>query len=927
MELKSILILKGKSTYDSTIRFLNEMHQEWEKMGLDVAELSIYNELQYRKIRQEILSGRQFDVVLSFNGMMLENELMQNLLQNSKPVYCTMLMDHPMHHHDRLISSYSKIFVLSPDYRHVEYLEKYYPNIWAEAFLPHGGCEAKNIRPYRDREILISFIGSYFDSQKKKREYASLGKNVQVVLDILSKYMIGHTEVTIEMALEGLLKSNHIKLQPTEFAAYLSQLKMADSYIRGYYREKVIQKLLDSKIPVDVYGKGWEEFQCSNKEYLHIHPPCDFKKSLEITANSKFSLNVMPWFKAGSHDRVFTAMACGAVSLSDTSEYLEELELDNGIVLYDLNQIDKLPDIIHYYMEHEEEAEKIAALGRENFCQKHTWGHRAREVILYLTELSQLEEEKNELDRILCLGREVIAYLNHLSQKGGVVHLKKGYQIWLDIEKRMKEIAPEEEKNIYIQLFEESESMLDIYGRLCIQDLLYQKIGKGIYTDWYLNNIRNLLRGSVDTQYFLYWQMRTSLFSRQEKEDCSTDTGELFRCLYREMYQKLQAKLETMQEISLEERDNTLVIVTTGQMRGLLHAPTKTALDRCYTLITKWHKQVLLIDTTEVCTQEGMIPLFYSSVAGHYYLKEMWNELEYKGVRIPVYQMEEKLSLKERCRKLRDIILEKKPLFLLNIGGNSLVTDICSAIVPEFSVATVFSDLSNTEGQYQMIGHSLTEREKEFLKRFGQSEEQVVEGLFTFSLVEKTHDYTRKELGFPEGRFLIAMIGGRLTGEVKQDFMESLLPYVKMGAYFVFMGKMDQYEEFAEIMPEFGENSSYLGIVKDVLAVLDVCDIYINPKRRGGGSSAVEAMYMGVPVLSYNHGDVFVNAGQEFCVETEEEFFNTLERYMTDAVFYQEQSDKARARAAVLMDSHHGFGEALEEFYCRAGIPKEYYYS
>jgi hypothetical protein len=428
-------------------------------------------------------------------------------------------------------------------------------------------------------------------------------------------------------------------------------------------------------------------------------------------------------------------------------------------------------------------------------------------------------------------------------------------------------------------------------------------------------------------QYYLYWQMRAAIFSGQQNVKYSKRTKYFFRTLYREMYRKLFACIENTTEICLSERDSGLVIVTTGQLLSLLHAPTKTALDRCHTLISKWKKRVLLIDTTELCTEEGMIPLFYPFHSQHYYLRETWGEIEYKGINIAVYQMDKQMSLAQRCHKLKEIIQEKRPLFLLNIGGNSLVTDICSSLVPEFSVATVFSDLATTEGQFQMVGHSLTERERTFLKEFGQSEKQVIEGIFTFSLVEKTHDYTREELGLPNDRFLVAVIGGRLTGEVKREFVESLLPYVQQGAYFVFMGKMEQYEEFAKKISEFGQNSAYLGVVQDVLAVLDVCSLYVNPPRSGGGSSAVEAMYMGVPVLSYDYGDVSVNAGEDFCVATEEEFLQTLERYMQDDIFYQEQSQKAKERAEILMDSNQSFGEALEEFYRRTGIPKEYYYS
>lgn len=396
MKIKTILLLIGKSTYDSTLRFLQEMREAWRRMGLEVAELNSYNELQYQKVRRDILEGRQFDMVFSFNGMMLENPLINRIFQNGSPLYCTMLMDHPMIHHARLQSTYSNIFVFSPDYYHVQYLEQYYPNIRAEAFLPHGGCTARQIRPFSERDILLSFVGSYFNAEARRKEFASIGSNGQQLLEAMADCMKKEPGAPIESVLQQILQYNQIELSREEFADTLQKLRLADTYIRGYYREKVIQQLLDAGIAVDVYGRGWEQFTCRNREYLRIHPPCDFKRSLAVTANSKFSLNVMPWFKAGSHDRIFTAMGCGAVAVTDSSKYIEEIAGEGGILLYRLEQLEALPEKLRYLLEHEEEAEELAGRGREQFQKKHTWAERAEEVIVYAEQLLKEQESFSE---------------------------------------------------------------------------------------------------------------------------------------------------------------------------------------------------------------------------------------------------------------------------------------------------------------------------------------------------------------------------------------------------------------------------------------------------------------------------------------------------------------------------------------------------
>lgn len=45
---------------------------------------------------------------------------------------------------------------------------------------------------------------------------------------------------------------------------------------------------------------------------------------MQAMRDARIALNVMPWFKDGAHDRVFTAMLQGTAALTDDSRYLRE---------------------------------------------------------------------------------------------------------------------------------------------------------------------------------------------------------------------------------------------------------------------------------------------------------------------------------------------------------------------------------------------------------------------------------------------------------------------------------------------------------------------------------------------------------------------------------------------------------------------------
>lgn len=53
-------------------------------------------------------------------------------------------------------------------------------------------------------------------------------------------------------------------------------------------------------------------------------------------------------------------------------------------------------------------------------------------------------------------------------------------------------------------------------------------------------------------------------------------------------------------------------------------------------------------------------------------------------------------------------------------------------------------------------------------------------------------------------------------------------------------------------------------------------DLYVNPKRSGGGSSVAESLYKGLPVVTLPVGDVSAAAGESFRVADYGEMAETI---------------------------------------------------
>ena len=90
----------------------------------------------------------------------------------------------------------------------------------------------------------------------------------------------------------------------------------------------------------------------------------------------------MPWFKDGAHDRIFTAMLSGAVSITDPSRYLiERFENARDIIFYDLTNMDVMVENIRFLLEHPKMAAEIADNGRKKAEQNDTWDCRIQDLL------------------------------------------------------------------------------------------------------------------------------------------------------------------------------------------------------------------------------------------------------------------------------------------------------------------------------------------------------------------------------------------------------------------------------------------------------------------------------------------------------------------------------------------------------------------
>lgn len=176
-----------------------------------------------------------------------------------------------------------------------------------------------------------------------------------------------HMERDVEDLTEEGLKEN------------MPNMIMIDLYVRHYFRGEVVKTLVDSGIKVACYGAGWETLKCQHPENIINGKLQNSLVCLKEISRAKISLNVMPWFKEGGHDRVFNSMLNGAVCITDWSKYLEdELQEGKDVLFYELDELQRVPERVSNLLNNREKWEYMQREAYRTAKRSHTWEQRVR---------------------------------------------------------------------------------------------------------------------------------------------------------------------------------------------------------------------------------------------------------------------------------------------------------------------------------------------------------------------------------------------------------------------------------------------------------------------------------------------------------------------------------------------------------------------
>ena len=327
-----------------------------------------------------------------------------------------------------------------------------------------------------------------------------------------------------------------------------------------------------------------------------------------------------------------------------------------------------------------------------------------------------------------------------------------------------------------------------------------------------------------------------------------------------------------------------------------LHAPSKMIMEISYILQKIFEYEILIFLCP--CDREVQEAFWYRATY------ERTNKafekgafaITYRDIIIRGYQ----INMGEWCtmgyNMMFDIIYAWNPAFVLNCATCNPVVECVNSLTTLVSMSmSIVCPLS--EGKVLIrLDREDDKTEREYEKAISENQIQLfMEETFPVLAETGKNNCTRAELGLPEERFLIAVVGNRLNLEIDLKFIQVMKGILREipNVAFVIIGDSEEIKSSFEEQ-EFLGNVYCMGYRKDLVDVYQVLDLYLNPKRSGGGFSSAMALTAEIPVVTLPGGDVAYNCGEEFVVQDYEEMVNTVCQYVKDKEFYHEKKKCAQ---------------------------------
>ena len=396
-EIRKIIFIKN--AVETLGYFSGQIALELERNGYEICFIDYERMYESMDAMLHFLD-REETALVTFNFIGLRGETVfqtesgRSIWQEENLPVLNILVDHPLYYHSCLKEAGERMRVFCVDREHVGYVRRFYPGLKVE-FLPlagnellfsHGDGEHGTHRvdvpepvPYGRRTVDLVFTANYVSMEMLEEKVKALDDDYRIFYRRITEDLIADPAQSVDAVMERHIRNELGAVPEEQLCAAMSGMIWIDLFIRSYVREKVVQTLADAGIIVRVFGADWEKIHCKKPQNVRTSGgKVDSAACVQAMRDARIALNVMPWFKDGAHDRVFTAMLQGTAAFTDDSRYLrEECRDGENICFYSLRALEQLPDRVVSLLEDPVRTAELAERGYRMAKKRHTWKNRA----------------------------------------------------------------------------------------------------------------------------------------------------------------------------------------------------------------------------------------------------------------------------------------------------------------------------------------------------------------------------------------------------------------------------------------------------------------------------------------------------------------------------------------------------------------------
>lgn len=238
-----------------------------------------------------------------------------------------------------------------------------------------------------DRPYEAVFIGSCYDYESLRKYWLETqSSEVCSVLDNAIDIVLSKQMTSLADALVTAWNNSKLEIGSVDFFELFYFL---DNYTRGKDRAELIKSIKDAN--VHVFGElvndhpacqlDWS-YYLGNQSNVTLHPSVSFPESFNILQKSKICLNSMPFFKNGSHERIFTGLATGAFPITSHSLFWEKnFQIGKDLLTYFPGQWSTINEQVSSLLSNESQRKKMVESGRKKVMESHTWDARVKQFL------------------------------------------------------------------------------------------------------------------------------------------------------------------------------------------------------------------------------------------------------------------------------------------------------------------------------------------------------------------------------------------------------------------------------------------------------------------------------------------------------------------------------------------------------------------